>query len=251
MGDKEAKLLARSLQFNSTIKRITLYENKIDVDGVNAIANALYLNTTIKHIDLGGNNLTDRIEPITKALKFNFHITGLHLPDNRIGDKGAKLISQFLQTNKTLIALYLHRNNIRNDGAQAISQSLYYNRTLRTLILLYNNITEGGIQSFVNLFQFNFHLTECKITTEETKSSLKVRFFTNSNQLYQLSQVMINQHWPTSQDSLSENKKRLIEMLLLVLKTYAVPKDIQIHLLKFYLSTIYYNKRKEDFLIRK
>ncbi|KAK5797292.1 hypothetical protein F5H01DRAFT_385237 [Linnemannia elongata] len=60
----------------------------------------------------------------------NSTLTTLDLKRNKIGDNGARALSEALKTNSTLTTLNLESNNIGNNGAQALSRALKINSTV-------------------------------------------------------------------------------------------------------------------------
>ncbi|TYZ69301.1 hypothetical protein PybrP1_003929 [[Pythium] brassicae (nom. inval.)] len=68
----------------------------------------------------------------------------LDLGFNRIGDRGAALLAQALETNATLERLYLSGNDIGPAGALALARALAANSALRSLHLSGNNVGEDG-----------------------------------------------------------------------------------------------------------
>ena len=76
--------------------------------GAKQLAEVLKQNSTLKHIDLCGNN---------------------------IGNEGAKAFAEALAINSTLKKLDLHNNKIGEEGAYALRDALKVNTTLKTLHL--------------------------------------------------------------------------------------------------------------------
>jgi hypothetical protein len=58
---------------------------------------------------------------IAEALKVNAVLTVLALPNNKIGDEGAKAIAEVLKVNAAALTyLWLEGNNIGNAGKKAV-----------------------------------------------------------------------------------------------------------------------------------
>ena len=77
------------------------------------------------------------------------------LSNSNIGDEGAIVLAQALETNQTVKFLYLDENPIGNKGAIAFAKALEKNQVLEELELGWYRITDFGIQA---LKQIEIHL---------------------------------------------------------------------------------------------
>uniref|UniRef100_A0A6B2LRR1 Uncharacterized protein n=1 Tax=Arcella intermedia TaxID=1963864 RepID=A0A6B2LRR1_9EUKA len=73
----------------------------------------------------------------------------MNLEGNKIGDAGARLISESLKSNSTLTSLNLERNQIGFAGAQSIFESLKDNSSLKFLYLMRIIFTILNPSSFI------------------------------------------------------------------------------------------------------
>lgn len=100
-------------------------------------------------LDLTGNEITrEGAIYLAKALSDNSTLTELILYNNRLGDKGVRLLAFELSINNhTLKKLNLGFNDLTDDGAQHLAQMLKTNRTLTHIWLQENHIGDQGTQS--------------------------------------------------------------------------------------------------------
>ncbi|KAF9136205.1 hypothetical protein BGX30_011300, partial [Mortierella sp. GBA39] len=113
---------------NSNLTTLDLWNNSIGDNEVQALSEALKINSTLTTLDLGNLNTLDR-------------------GDNWIGDNGTQALSEALKSNSTLTTLNLSNNSIGDNGAQALSEALKINSTLTTLDLQNNSIGSNGAQA--------------------------------------------------------------------------------------------------------
>ena len=112
--------------------------NKIFKLGGTALANALRINSTIRHLYLTSNCIKDEgAEAMGKMLRHNTTLGSLSLSNNGITDKGGKFIFAALPTNYSLYDLGLNRNAL-SDEVQII-QGLESNSTI-TMLDCYQNV---------------------------------------------------------------------------------------------------------------
>jgi hypothetical protein len=78
----------------------------------------------------------------------------LNLSHNKVGDKGAKLLAEILNTTK-LQELYLWSTNITDEGYKSLSNSLSSNTTLTSLQLRSNPVTADALSHLAKSLQSN------------------------------------------------------------------------------------------------
>jgi Leucine-rich repeat (LRR) protein len=104
------KLICESLVPHN-VTTLTLWDCNIDDKCVEIICDLL--NTTLTHLDLDGNNITDEgVESICKVItQSDSKLTHLHLSYNNITDEGVESICKVMtQPNSKLEVLYLRGN---------------------------------------------------------------------------------------------------------------------------------------------
>merc|ERR1712190_69489 len=79
---------------------------KIDADGAKTLAEVLKVNTTVTHLDLGNNYISnDGVKAMAEALKANATITHLDLSWNDIDADGGKALAEAFKLNATVTNL--------------------------------------------------------------------------------------------------------------------------------------------------
>lgn len=83
----------------------------------------------------------------------------------RLGDHGARLLSEALKENTVIESIDLRSNNIGDDGAAAVSGALKENTTLQTIDLGSNIIGKDGIHALINAVEkCNYTLTRLNLS---------------------------------------------------------------------------------------
>jgi len=133
--------------------------------GIEAIANALRINSSLTSLDLSFNALcgittdlfgrqsgfysAEGIKAIADALGANASLTSLDLKGTEIDDDGARVISESLTRNNSLMSLDLSWNRIGVEGAEAMGKSLHDNGSLTSLNLYNNDIGDEGAKALI------------------------------------------------------------------------------------------------------
>ena len=112
---------------NNEITSIDLAGEKIDYDGINAIASALMRNTSLKRLVLGGVVFGCGIDEkavsvLADALNQNKTLIELDLRSNKIGNDGAQVLADTLRNHCSLVRLDLRSNPIGNDGVNVLTK---------------------------------------------------------------------------------------------------------------------------------
>jgi Ran GTPase-activating protein (RanGAP) involved in mRNA processing and transport len=168
-------------------------KGEYNVEGINAIADALRVNGALTSIDLSGNQLcgiwtdwrgdqhgtytTEGIIAIANAIRVNGALTKMSLAQNKLGEEGTKAICEALKQNKALKEFDLSGyNNIGGEaGAKHVADMLGVNGAL-TSINLSNNVlcgvdnqgwgtyTTEGITAIANALRVNGGLTSIDLS---------------------------------------------------------------------------------------
>jgi Ran GTPase-activating protein (RanGAP) involved in mRNA processing and transport len=124
---------------------LDLREQGISIEGTEAFADVLKVNTALLHLDLSWNDICNhsRAILIRYALCINKTLLSINLHCNSIGDQGARALANALNFNNTLSEIYLHGNEITKVDASVIADSLRCNciqhRTCIAEIICYPN----------------------------------------------------------------------------------------------------------------
>ncbi|KJE90829.1 hypothetical protein CAOG_002071 [Capsaspora owczarzaki ATCC 30864] len=166
IGQAEALAIARALEVNQRLTKLSLRWNEIDETGANAIAEALRENATLTQLDLHNNQIgASGARAIAEALRVNKTLTQLDLHNNQIGAAGASAIAEALTVNGTLTQLGLSSNGIGVGGANAIAVALRENATLTQLDLHNNRIGDDGAEALAEVLKVNATLIQLHLRT--------------------------------------------------------------------------------------
>lgn len=175
---EELKRLAEALEKNTSVTSVDLEENKIGVEGATVLADILKKNQTITKLNLGNNKISaGGAIALAEALKHNSTLKELDLRGNGIGKKGAEAVAVSLQTNASVTSLCLNNNKLGKEGLISFIGKLKGNKTIRHLYLSYNNSNVPWGYTYS-------HLSANDVTSLvdfiKSSSSLTVFYFTNN-----------------------------------------------------------------------
>jgi hypothetical protein len=203
-GDGADEIISALATENSVLESLDLSYNPISSDAGLAIADALKTNSSLKHLNLSHCDLSlsaciaiqtvlrsknttletlslDRPILSTEEEEGNDHfgrmiavhpkISAISLRYNKVGDLGAQLLSEALDTNRSLMHINLECNEINVAGAEYIASSLIEYKQIKSLRLSYNNIGDEGAMGMAQALEKNtsleiLTLKENKICTE-------------------------------------------------------------------------------------
>ena len=136
LKDDEGEDLVRSLQYNSSLEKLSLESNQLGPVFLEALADTLRVNKTLKYIDLEGNPLTNGnnekgIEALCDALVENDTLTSLNLNNTGLTEKSGARILDTLRHNKKIIMLDIEQNpNISLNTVRSIQECIADNNRL-------------------------------------------------------------------------------------------------------------------------
>lgn len=133
MGDEEGCDLAKSLEYNYSLERLSLEGNLLGPKFLETIAKTLEVNINLRAIDLEGNCLTkgteDGINALCKALRTNTYLNVLNLNNTQLTQQSGETIDKMLDFNKKLILIDVEKNpNIGYDTIRSIQDKMRRNR---------------------------------------------------------------------------------------------------------------------------
>ncbi|GAA5839102.1 hypothetical protein JCM11251_003677 [Rhodosporidiobolus azoricus] len=132
--------IAQVLKRNRTLKVLNLSENKIDVQGLVAVAESLKFNNCLETLDLSfnpccGPTSIDGVLALRSALMVTRSLKRVFLNHTALTSDGAIALAEFLPESRALHHLDLTDNQIDISGVLALSVSLKLNTTIRCLDL--------------------------------------------------------------------------------------------------------------------
>ncbi|XP_074967604.1 leucine-rich repeat-containing protein 45 isoform X2 [Phalacrocorax aristotelis] len=167
--------LGRLLPGAAPFAEVALSDCGLSEEGVKLLLHGLCSNTTVKSLDLKGNNLrTVGAEALGKLLRQNKSIRSLILEWNSLGvwEEGFSFFCQGLGANKFLQRLDLRNNQINHQGAGELAMALKQNTSLQELDLRWNNIGLLGGRALLNCLQSNRTLKRLELAGNNVPSDI-------------------------------------------------------------------------------
>ena len=167
-----ARSLIKMLQVNTSLTHLDLSYNSLSDSGARCIFEVLEHNTTLVSLSLKGNNITatdpDTASSLTKMLQVNKTLTHLDLSCNQLLSPMISCIFRVLiEHNTTLLHLNLCNTAITDDNAMYIGQALNCNCSLQALNIDYSSLSDEGIR-------FILESLLCKTTLKELHVSINL-----------------------------------------------------------------------------
>ncbi|XP_037320504.2 leucine-rich repeat-containing protein 45 [Pungitius pungitius] len=151
-------VLARALQKDTVFTKVLLTDCMLSEEGAKVLLSGLFDNTTVKVLDLKGNNLRSTgAEVLGKLLARNKTLHRLVLEWNALGvwEEAFTLFCEGLSSNSVLTQLDLRNNQINHHGAAALALALKRNTAVQALDLRWNNIGLLGGRTLLEALQKN------------------------------------------------------------------------------------------------
>jgi Ran GTPase-activating protein (RanGAP) involved in mRNA processing and transport len=145
-GDEGVTSLALMLSHNHTLTSLAITSG-VEEDGAIALAKALEINTTLKHLYLPGNFINaNGARALVKALEANTVLQTLSLSMLDRGEATLRFMKGIARMH--LKTLDLEGNILEEEAMQEFANSLTVNTTLRTLDLSFDN--DRGDRGYIN-----------------------------------------------------------------------------------------------------
>ncbi|NXU53908.1 LRC45 protein, partial [Turnix velox] len=158
LSEEGVKLLLHGLCSNTTVKTLDLKGNNLRTVGAEALGKLLSQNKSIRSLVLEWNNLgvwEEAFSFFCQGLAANSVLQRLDLRNNQIDHQGAAELAMALKQNITLQELDLRWNNIGLLGGRALLNCLHSNRTLRRLELAGNNVPSDILKAVEQAMNHN------------------------------------------------------------------------------------------------
>ncbi|XP_063748453.1 leucine-rich repeat-containing protein 45 isoform X2 [Eleginops maclovinus] len=159
-------VLARAFQKDTVFTEVLLSDCMLSEEGAKVLLSGLSGNTSVKVLDLKGNNLRSTgAEVLGKLLALNKTLRRLVLEWNALGvwDEAFSLLCDGLASNSVLTQLDLRNNQINHHGASELALALKRNTTLQVLDLRWNNIGLLGGRTLLEALQQNKSITQLEM----------------------------------------------------------------------------------------
>lgn len=159
-------VLARALQKDAVFTEVLLSDCMLSEEGAKVLLSGLFDNTTVKVLDLKGNNLRSTgAEVLGKLLARNKILHRLVLEWNALGiwDEAFSLFCEGLSSNGVLTQLDLRNNQIDHHGAAKLALALKRNTSVQALDLRWNNIGLLGGRTLLEALQKNKRIMQLEM----------------------------------------------------------------------------------------
>ncbi|NXJ68662.1 LRC45 protein, partial [Rostratula benghalensis] len=167
--------IGRLLPGAAAFAEVALGDCGLSEEGAKLLLHGLCSNTTVKSLDLKGNNLrTVGAEALGKLLRQNKSIRSLILEWNSLGvwEEGFSFFCQGLGANNVLQRLDLRNNQINHQGAAELAMALKQNASLQELDLRWNNIGLLGGRALLNCLHSNRTLKRLELAGNNVPSDI-------------------------------------------------------------------------------
>lgn len=174
LSEEGVKLLLHGLCSNTTVKVLDLKGNNMRAVGSEALGKLLRQNKSIRRLTLEWNALGmwgEAFSIFCEGLGSNEALKQLDLRNNQINHQGAGELAMALKRNTTLQELDLRWNNIGLLGESALLESLQQNRTLLQLEMAGNNVPSDTLKAVEQSIDHN---SDRKSTLMESRSKTQV-----------------------------------------------------------------------------
>uniref|UniRef100_A0A3B5MHW4 Uncharacterized protein n=1 Tax=Xiphophorus couchianus TaxID=32473 RepID=A0A3B5MHW4_9TELE len=203
-------VLARAFQKDAVFTEVSLSDCMLTEEGTKMILAGLFHNTSVKCLDLKGNNLRSTgAEVLGKLLGCNKTLH-LVLEWNALGvwEESFSLFCDGLASNITLTHLDLRNNQINHHGASELALALRRNSTLQELDLRWNNIGLLGGRSLLEALQKNKSVVQLEMAGNNIPSDI-LKALHNSEREFTLRESRNKTHVLSREiQSLKEEKGR-------------------------------------------
>lgn len=131
--------LAKVLENNITLRKLTLWTTHIGDQESRALAAMLRVNRGLRDMMLYANEMGAKGgQIIAEALNVNNTLESLAVIENKLEEGGAIAFAGLVRANRTLTSLNLGMNNFGHEGCVALGEAMKVNNTIRTLGLPFN-----------------------------------------------------------------------------------------------------------------
>ncbi|KAI2658868.1 Leucine-rich repeat-containing protein 45 [Labeo rohita] len=229
-------VLGRVLQNDTVFTEIVLSDCMLSEEGAKLLLNGLCSNTTVKVLDLKGNNMRGTgAEALGQLLVRNKMLRRLVLEWNALGmwEEGFAVFCEGLASSTSLTQLDLRNNQINHQGAAELCIALKRNSTLLELDLRWNNIGLLGGRSVLEAMQQNRTLTKLEMAGNNIPSdTLRAIGETDRQQqllnAFNTSLSFINQGYIFPEQSMNHNADRQSTLRESRSRTHVLSKEIQL-----------------------
>ncbi|XP_076451919.1 leucine-rich repeat-containing protein 34-like isoform X2 [Babylonia areolata] len=160
IGPPGAEALAKALHTNETLRLLRLNGNKLETKeqkGGMYFAQALQVNTTLEHLDLGDTDLrTESLIALGTVLLHNSSLKSVNVSRPILFthmEEPTVHFANMLKVNTSLQEIHFQKYDMRDFGAFRLAENLMHNFTLTYLDLSSNRITRDGVKELAKVLK--------------------------------------------------------------------------------------------------
>ena len=164
-------VILQALTRNTKLEVLNLNSTNITGQVAQVLANVIRVNSNLKYLDLGNNNLGPSAIRILQVLKVNHELIYLNLSSNLMTGQVVKDLAGVVKKSSRLEVLNLSDNDFKTSAA-VIVEALKENRMLKTLYLNDNyTVSEEIAEDLAIVIKRNPNLEEVGISNNNLQSS--------------------------------------------------------------------------------
>ncbi|KNC53369.1 NOD3 protein [Thecamonas trahens ATCC 50062] len=136
----------------ATVEEVMLANSAMYDDGLTALAHELTLESSqVTHVDVSSNAITTAgVEELALALHVNTSLTSLSLRNNELSDTAGDVLASLLASARTLASLDIGFNELGDAAMHGVARGVAAARSLAKLSLAANGISAIGLAYLVD-----------------------------------------------------------------------------------------------------
>ncbi|CAH1156097.1 unnamed protein product [Phaedon cochleariae] len=158
---KQFRAVTEALKGNEYIEHLILEENFLNLEMTVMLCSMIEENSTLRNLNLRGCRIGEvGAKLLSEALLSSQFLTELDLSFNEFGDVGLKNLQQGLCDTSSLKKLNISHNNLTEDSGETLERILLDNKSLTNIDLSWNGFYTGpGNKKLFNGFKQNDQIT--------------------------------------------------------------------------------------------
>eukprot|EP00518_Triparma_eleuthera_P011049 CAMPEP_0182478984 /NCGR_PEP_ID=MMETSP1319-20130603/33381_1 /TAXON_ID=172717 /ORGANISM="Bolidomonas pacifica, Strain RCC208" /LENGTH=429 /DNA_ID=CAMNT_0024680369 /DNA_START=198 /DNA_END=1483 /DNA_ORIENTATION=- len=148
MKISDASCLAKSVKDSENLTSCVLTGNLMDDDLLRMLMTGLYKSSTITHLDVSHNKITNHgVRLLAKLLGARSVLTSLAMADNQIHAEGGRYLGRALRSNDSLSSLSLRLNRLTDEGGRMLLEGMRDNSSVTRLNLSGNSLGSESVSA--------------------------------------------------------------------------------------------------------
>ena len=141
MKISDASCVAKAIKDSMNLTSVVLCGNLMDDDLLRMLMTGLYKSSTITHLDVSHNKITNHgVRLLAKLLGSKSVLTSLSVADNQIHAEGGRYLGRALRSNDSLSDLNIRLNRLTDEGGRMLLEGLRDNQSITKLNIGSNSL---------------------------------------------------------------------------------------------------------------